>query len=262
MERRERLGVIISARHRWSEAAGFTIHRPSGIDSYTLLHFFNPVRLRIGECVVTTRPDACILFAPHTPQWFQSEAPLLHDWMHLETGAAALITRYAVPTDTVLYPADSAFLTSGICEIELEINSGRPHRTQLADAAAEILLIRLSRACNAEDAFPVNPQLGAQLLRFRGVLFARLGEAWSVERMAEEMHMSPSRFFAVYKAQFGVSPMNDLIQARIDAAKSALVGSDISVARLAERLGYTNVSHFSRQFRQKTGVSPRAYGHK
>ena len=56
--------------------------------------------------------------------------------------------------------------------------------------------------------------------------------------------------------------MNDLIQARIDAAKSALVGSDISVARLAERLGYANVTHFSRQYRQKTGVSPRAYGHK
>ena len=56
--------------------------------------------------------------------------------------------------------------------------------------------------------------------------------------------------------------MNDLIQARIDAAKSALTGQDISISEVAERLGYANATHFSRQFRQRTGISPRGYAHK
>lgn len=256
--------MVVSARHRWSEAAGFTINRPAGIENFTLLHFFGPVRLQIGDGAPEwTRPDACVLFAPHTKQWFCSETPLLHDWMHLDAGAAELVRRYGVPTETLLYPGDCSFITSAICEIELEINSSRVHRLELADAASEMLLIRLSRACaGGTEARAVNPELGALLHRFRSGLFARLGEPWTVERMAEEMHMSPSRFYAVYKAQFDVSPMNDLIQARIDAAKSVLVGSDISVARLAERLGYASVTHFSRQFRQRTGVSPRTYTHK
>ena len=31
--------MVLSARHRWPEAAGFTLHRPAGLDNYTFLHF-------------------------------------------------------------------------------------------------------------------------------------------------------------------------------------------------------------------------------
>ena len=251
------MDVVVSARHRWPEAAGFTIHRPAGIETYTLLHFFGPMRLgAAGETL--TRPGACILYAPRTPQRFTSERALLHDWMHLEAEAGELIARLGVPVDAVFYPEDCAFITSGICEIELEINSSRPHRQEMADAAARMLLIRLSRACQGRGE-TVNAELSARLFRFRASLIARMGEQWTVERMAQELHMSPSRFFSAYKAQFDVSPVNDLIQARVDAAKSALIGTDVSVAGLAERLGYASASHFSRQFRQRTGVSPRTY---
>lgn len=248
------MDVVVSARHRWPEAAGFTIHRPAGIDTYTLLHFFGPVWLD----GTLTQPGACILYAPRTPQRFTSECALMHDWMHLEAGADELIARLEVPVDAVFYPEDCAFITSGICEIELEINSSRPHRQEMADAAARMLLIRLSRACQGRGE-TVNAELSARLFRFRASLIARMGEGWTVARMAQELHMSPSRFFSAYKAQFDVSPMNDLIQARVDAAKSALIGTDVSVAGLAERLGYASASHFSRQFRQRTGVSPRTY---
>lgn len=253
--------MIISARHRWSEAAGFSINRPAGIDSYTLLHFFGPVRLRVGDgACVTTHPDACILFAPHTPQWFMSDLPLLHDWMHLDASAQALLKRYSVPLDTIFYPPDSAFITSAVCEIELELGGSRPHRAELTQASAEMLLIRISRACgDRSGSCTLSPQLHAQLYRLRTLVLAQLDQAWTVEHMAAMLHMSPSHFHSVYRSYFDVSPMNDLIQARIDAAKSALTGSDISVARLAERLGYASVTHFSRQFRQRTGVSPRTY---
>ena len=70
------MDVVVSARHRWPEAAGFTIHRPAGIDTYTLLHFFGPVWLD----GTLTQPGACILYAPRTPQRFTSECALMHDW--------------------------------------------------------------------------------------------------------------------------------------------------------------------------------------
>lgn len=200
--------------------------------------------------------------APHEAVVLQRNAPAarLDAPERLRRGPRAALRRAGGYASV---PGDCAFITSGICEIELEINSSRAHRAELADAAAEMLLIRLSRACSsAAEARAVNPELGALLHRFRSGLFARLGEAWTVERMAEEMHMSPSRFYALYKAQFDVSPMNDLIQARIDAAKSALTGQDISISEVAERLGYANATHFSRQFRQRTGISPRGYAHK
>lgn len=253
--------MVISARHRWPEPADFSIHRPAGLDTYTFLHFHNAVQIECGGARVAVKPGACILYAPGMPQWFHSKEPLLHDWMHLDSPAATvLFQKYQTPAGTLQYPADGSFITSAICEIELELYSDRLYSKDLADLTAEMLFLRFSRICSEKDSRPaIQPELSAKLFLFRSALFTRLGESWTVERMAAEMHLSPSRFFAVYKARFGISPVNDLIQARMDAAKSALISSDVSVAQLAERLGYANVTHFSRQFRQKTGVSPRDY---
>ena len=68
--------------------------------------------------------------------------------------------------------------------------------------------------------------------------------------------MSPSRFYAVYKNEFGVSPINDLIEARIHLAKSYLSSGEYSVSAAAEKLGYSSTYHFIRQFTKCVGVSP------
>ena len=251
--------MVLSARHRWPEAADFTLHRPAGLDNYTFLHFHVETQILTENGVQAARPGACILYPPGVPQWFHSDGPLVHDWMHLSADAESWLRTVAPPANRLIYPPDPSFVTAGICEIELEINSRRRHRAALADAAAQMLMIRFARAADQPAEGWGNPGLYAQLYRFRMDMFARMGEAWTVERMAAELHMSASRFHAVYRAYFGASPLNDLIQARIDAAKSALAGSEISVSALAERLGYANASHFSRQFRQKTGVSPSDY---
>lgn len=252
--------MVVSARHRWPEPSGFTINRPNGIDIFTFLHFFRPVRLKINGQTIITKPNACILYNIYTPQWFCSDEPLLHDWIHLNSEAVPLLKNFSVPVNKVFYPADTSFITAAICETELEILSQKPYSSELADAAATMLLIRLGRACSeSSDTVFVNTELRTKLYNLRINMFSSIGESWTVERMAKAVHLSPSRFFAVYKALFSVSPIDDLIHARIDAAKSALTGTDISVTELAYRLGYANVTHFSRQFRRQTGISPSAY---
>ena len=47
-----------------------------------------------------------------------------------------------------------------------------------------------------------------------------------------------------------------LINYRFEQAMSLLMMTDLSVAEVAARAGFTDVSHFSRLFRQKTGQSP------
>ena len=252
--------MITRARHRWPEAAGFELTRPTGMPEYIFIHVFNAVEIELKGERIPVRPGGCICYNIGTPQYLYSAAPLLHDWMHLSAEAGPLLREFGVPLDTVVYPEDTSFLTAGICDIELEINSERPFRDRLADAMGEMLLIRFARASTeGGEGSPVNPELRQRLYALRAELFAHLERNWTIEQMAAQLHLSPSRFFAVYKALFGTSPANDLIHARIDAARTALAGTGLSVTRLAEQLGYANVTHFSRQFRQQTGISPRAY---
>lgn len=77
--------------------------------------------------------------------------------------------------------------------------------------------------------------------------------------MAARIPLSESRFYTVYKSFYGTSPMEDLIRARIDSAKNALLFTDRTISSIAESLGYNNLTHFIRQFRSFTGMSPSGY---
>jgi len=71
--------------------------------------------------------------------------------------------------------------------------------------------------------------------------------------------LSESHFFALYKKNYGLSPMRDLINARITAAKNLLMFTDKKISEIAEKTGYSNPYHFSRQFKQITGITPIAF---
>ena len=83
---------------------------------------------------------------------------------------------------------------------------------------------------------------------------------WTVEEMAKMASLSPSRFHAVYKLLFGCAPMQDVIRAKMDLAKTILLMEDKpTLSQVAERLGYKNAQHFIVQFKAATGMTPGSY---
>jgi AraC-like DNA-binding protein len=81
----------------------------------------------------------------------------------------------------------------------------------------------------------------------------------SVESWAREMHLSPAHFSRVFKSVTGQSPRDFLIGARLSQARHLLSESNLSVGEIADRLDYADLFFFSRQFKQKTGLSPLQY---
>ena len=79
---------------------------------------------------------------------------------------------------------------------------------------------------------------------------------WTVELLAEKSRLSPSYFQGIYKKTFGISPINDLIEARIKKAESYLLSSNKKETEIADLCGYNNLEHFIRQFRRQRGISP------
>ena len=145
-------------------------------------------------------------------------------------------------------------------EIELELLARPEGEEPLAELKFRELLIKLARAVREEcPEEPLRPEIKTQLRQIRSYMFANLDRNWTVRQMAEWACISPSRFHTVYRAAFGISPVDDVIHARIDTAKNRLCNSDETVACLASSLGYRNVTHFCRQFKQITGMTPMEY---
>lgn len=83
--------------------------------------------------------------------------------------------------------------------------------------------------------------------------------SWSVAFAAEKAGLSGSHFQRLYKKQFGISFVEELIVFRIDRAKYLLRNTSMSVQQVAEECGYTNSAHFMRQFKERENMSAGQY---
>jgi AraC family transcriptional regulator len=72
--------------------------------------------------------------------------------------------------------------------------------------------------------------------------------------------MSPYHFLRLFRDSSGLTPHQYLVYRRVEMAKSMLLRDDLSVAEVAQRLGFADQSHFTRHFRRLTGAPPGQLG--
>lgn len=250
---------VTQLRHAWPEKAGFTLDRPRGYPEYTFLHFFNSVEALVDGKMVQTRPHACILYDIGTPQKIISQQNLTHDWIHFSGDLDSHFLQYGLAYNRLYYPANPEQITELIQEMEFERYSSKDFSGQMIQVKTDELFIKLSRACSDAYVTTVDPDTNERFRHLRGEMFSNLREHWNVEKMAGRVGLSKSRFYTIYKNIYGNSPMDDLIRARIDSAKNALQFSSTSISEIAENLGYNNLTHFMRQFKGMTGMTPDQY---
>ncbi len=82
---------------------------------------------------------------------------------------------------------------------------------------------------------------------------------WTLKGMADRLHVSTGYLSAIYKRQFGVSCLDDVVNHRIELAKDLMFNTNDKLEAIAASCGYQSMEHFSRQFKKKTGMSPSAY---
>lgn len=86
--------------------------------------------------------------------------------------------------------------------------------------------------------------------------------------LAAQFHVSPGCLSARFRRQVGMSPMQYVIQSRLNRAKILLLKTELSVMEIARQCGFGDVSNFVRRFRQQFQSTPlqfrrryRATGH-
>ncbi len=62
-----------------------------------------------------------------------------------------------------------------------------------------------------------------------------------------------------FTKQIGVSPINYVINKRIQEAKNLLATTSYSIRDIASIVGFANSSYFSQMFKRVAGTSPKSY---
>lgn len=81
----------------------------------------------------------------------------------------------------------------------------------------------------------------------------------SMEFVANSLNISKSTMLKAFKKVYSISPKKYLDQIKYNEAKFLLHQPKVSINEISEVLGYKNASHFSRQFKSWSQISPKDY---
>jgi AraC-like DNA-binding protein len=242
----------------------FRIHRPRGSGDYLFAHFTTPIRIRDRQGERTMPAETCVLYAPGFPQWYDGpERGFANDWCHFGGRAVSRwVRRCRVPVNRAVTPLQLRPLASLVQALEREFLRREPFWRETSALLLAQLLVAFARGATTESktgATPRQADLARRLRDLRLRVHQRLGDPWTVPRMAAEVHLSPSRFAHVYRQFFGTGPKEDLIDARVSHACWLLSSGTVAVKQAAAESGFADIHYFSRCFRARVGCAPRNY---
>lgn len=88
---------------------------------------------------------------------------------------------------------------------------------------------------------------------------ADLRKVLPIGRMAQSVNLSPTRLSCLFKSETGTPPGRYLRELRMEVAAALLVDSFLSVKEIMARVGINDESHFVRDFKRATGMTPMQY---
>ncbi len=96
--------------------------------------------------------------------------------------------------------------------------------------------------------------------RILNYLNEHYAEKISLDQIAHNMYLSPVYVSKIFKEETGESPINYLIQIRLEKAKAILEQpGNGNIRDIAGAVGYEDVYHFSKMFKKYYGMAPQHY---
>lgn len=243
----------------------FIIDRPNGMKGYIMnLTVKGRGKIFSGDNEFIVEPGDLLLFPPEAVHYYgraDDSNEWYHRWVYFRPRAywadwlrwpheVERVGHIKLADDQLANEFDSLFLN--IEETHKEI---RPMSEQLAMNLLERLLIRCYEVSSLADHAPMDHRI----LEACQILSASLSAEVSIEELAEQVFLSPSRLAHLFREQVGVSIVRWREDQRIIRAKLLLQTTPLPVAVIGQQTGYDDQLYFSRVFKKRVGVSPSEY---
>ena len=85
------------------------------------------------------------------------------------------------------------------------------------------------------------------------------GQPWSIDALADSLHVNAYYLSHLFKEYTGQCFTDYLAERRIERAVELMRTTDLSLAQIGERVGYSDPNYFSRVFKKRRGVGPREF---
>lgn len=96
------------------------------------------------------------------------------------------------------------------------------------------------------------------LLQAKEYIHAHLDQDISIDDISRAANLSKFHFIRLFRAQFGITPHQYVLNCRLNSARKALE-SGIRASDVAQNSGFSDSSHLNRRFKRVFGMTPKQY---
>ena len=209
------------------------------------------IRGSSGDMLIIPAGD--VIYHGPTPEM---TGGFINDWVHVSwDGFEKALHELSLPVGVPFSVGGERYLFRFIEKVErekafLEVGCDKMIKIYLYEA-----LIKIARAYKREK----EGSVASKITAIRGEMATDLRRTWTLAEMAKRCGYSESRFSELYKSAYGISPMADLLNIRLENSKFLLLYSARTVSEIAFEVGFSNVFYFSSFFKKHVGVSPKEY---
>lgn len=252
---------IDSIGYNYCENKEAIIKRPNGSSNYLFLFFASETFVEINNTLTIVPLSTCMIYTPGYPQlYYNDKDGFTNDWFHFSgTNIDSFFDSLNLPVNKPFQILNYSSIRLFIKTLEVEYIKKDICWEQAINSIIINNFINLAREYHHQENYLKNPYKTNLLEKYklaRVEILTNYQKAWTISEMATLVNLSRSRFTILYKDFFKCSPMEDLIKERIEKAKHLLSTHTMSVSSVAYTVGYENIYHFNRQFKNLTKTTP------
>lgn len=254
----------LAAGH-FDELPGYVVERPSGCHDWLLIYTVRGHGLfSYSDETFQTQAHDVVLISPNTPHRYEAPSttnrwellwthflprPEWRAWLKWQAPARGWgrlrVTDRTCRKQILARFKETVGLTLGY----------RHHREALALNSLEAVLLCCHEQVVAERGQALDPRITDVL----DYVCRQLDQTLSVQDLAQQCHLSPSRFAHLFREQMEMTPQQFVERQRIERARELLEHTGYTVAEIAHEVGFESAFYFSRRFKHISGVSPSAF---
>ena len=206
-----------------------------------------------GEKHTVTTGDTYLLKPTENCEYFaDKQDPYKKIWVNFKGSfARELISQYQLQ-DTIYHNVDLTPCFEQLFKLE-EISTDLDIiHYDLTSIITQMLMLLAKSKSSAKHVSHI-----ASLVKTR--LDASANQIFSLEDIAKDLFISKTEIIRYFKKAYNTTPYQYLLNIKINHAKIMLENGTYTIVEISNQLAFSNPYHFSKIFKQKTGLSPSEY---
>lgn len=246
------------AYNNFHNEPSFTFERKQGLNDYLLVYFKSPCFLVVDNKSYTLSEPSVVLFSPYTAfKYTALSSDYYDDYLHFAPRDTEYFrSNLHFPMNFPIKIKNNTAISPLLKTISEEYHKNTDFLLSIQFHQIMLLMYRIAESWQSYNKANSDVPYFNQLAKLRSQIQKNPSHRWHIQDMASQLMLSPAYFQVLYKKAFGVTCLSDVIHAKINSAKELLLSTNMTVAAIAEELGYNHVYHFIRQFKKNTGMTP------